>query len=341
MAEAWQRVGLIINPSAGTGVSEAFRAARTVVAKLGVQTVLTGEAQLGAEALSGWTGELQVQGAVGSSGKARTIDLTRWILAQKADAVIVIGGDGTLSDVSQAIIEKGSRLPILGVGTGSTNVGRLVTCGATRTMDLDVDQLELWQADCLIASIGERSLGFAFNDVVIGYTVVGTIEGERKDIDASSRLKGSTVPGTPRLVGNSGTRVSRHLAGTVTVVCEGESVGSVVAGFAESGFFGKAISGGVCLASLAGLPAGCLVCDFPLVQVGLTADLLLHGPPIVSRFVGLSGDATIVVESVNPGAVLCVDGNPLEVLDSSDRITFSVQSRAVVGVRSRKALRSA
>ena len=126
-----------------------------------------------------------------------------------------------------------------------------------------------------------------------------------------------------------------------TLVAEGESVGTVIAGFAEPAFFGKAITGGICLATLMGLPAGCLVCNLPLAQVGMTADVA----PVKRctsgvEYVSLAEGTSIVVENVASDAVLCVDGNPMLSLKPADRVSITVRTEAVLGVRSIKDLRS-
>ncbi|MGH9765472.1 MAG: diacylglycerol kinase family protein, partial [Blastocatellia bacterium] len=341
MANGWRRVGLIVNPSAGQGAAQSMHAARNAIERLGAQEVFTGRGQMGATALLGWSGQAQVHDLASVTGREETRALARWIAERNADAVIVVGGDGTLSDVAQVCFETESRLPILGIGTGSTNAGRLITCRATRSQELDPDELEFWNADCLFATVDGRLLGLGFNDVVIGHTVVGIINGERRDLDAAERMQENAVTGVPRRIGNRRTRVTRSAPGLTTLLAEGESVGTVVAGFAEPAFFGKAVSGGVCLTTLAGLPAGCLVCDTPLVQVGIAAETVLNAPPVISTYVSLSDGVSIAVERVNEGAALCVDGNPLRLLTESDRVVISVRRRVVVGVRANKDMRSA
>jgi NAD kinase len=341
MVEGWRRVASIVNPSAGNGVELALQAARNALFCIGAEVVLTGAGQTGAAALSGWRGRVEVHDAGAASGRDQTRVLAQWIAGQNVAAVVVVGGDGTLADVAQVCIERGCRTPILGIGAGSTNVGRLITCLANEASRLKLDNLETWNVDCLAAHVNDDLLGWAFNDVAIGYTVVGTIDGKLRDVDAAGRSHGNLVAGTPRPIGTSETRVARSSNDGETVVAVGESVGTVVAGFAEPAFFGKAVSGGICLAALTGLPAGCLVCSLPLVQVEISASSLLRAAPIVSSYVTLSDEVSIVVENVRDGAVLCVDGNPLHLLKRSDRIVISVRKDAVRGVRVRKDLRSA
>lgn len=338
MVETWRRVGLIVNPVAGSGTRESLIAARKAIERCGAQEVATGRGQTGEAALSGWPGRLQVHDSEQIAGNQQTRALARWIAGQNLDALIVVGGDGTLSD---AAIEVGSTLPVIGIGTGSTNVGRLITCRASRVEELNFSEVETWKVDALLAFVNDDLVGMAFNDMVIGCTIIGTIDGQRCDLSAADRILGKSTSARPRPIGNRGTKVSRVSAADRTLVAEGESVGTVVAGFAEPAFFGKAITGGICLATLSGVPAGCLVCDLPLAQVGMTAQILLSAPPAVSRYVSLSEENAIVVENVEGNAALCVDGNPVHRLSVSDRVTISVRTGAVIGVSASKGLRSA
>ncbi len=330
MADAWRRVGLVVNPAAGKSSSSAA-AAQNALRSLRVEATLT--CQAGQAVLSGWGGVVDAH-TVDATGRGHTRALMQWLSGQNVDAVVVIGGDGTLADVAMVCSETRWRVPIIGIGTGSTNVGRLITCCANKAAELDPRDLETWSADCLTASFNGELVGLAFNDVVIGHTVVGTIDGRPTDLDAAERMRGQLIPGRPRRIGGSRTKVIRISQGVETLVAGGESVGTVVAGF------GKAITGGICLAALAGLPAGCLVCDLPLAQIEIGATSLLRAAPISSKYVSLAEDISIVVENVCDGAVLCMDGNPLRRLSESDRVAISVRRDAVVGVRSHRNLRS-
>ena len=215
-------------------------------------------------------------------------------------------------------------------------MGRLITCRASESCQLDPAKLETWNVDCLTAHVNGELLGRAFNDVVLGCTVVGTIAGELRDLDAAERSRGRLVAGTPRSIATPQSCVTRNAGNRATIVAQAESVGTVVAGFAEPAFFGKAVCGGVCLTALTGLPAGCLVSNLPLVQVEIGAGTLAQTFPIVSSFVSLSKDITVMVEKVQEGSFLCVDGNPVRELGPSDRVVISVNVDAIRGVRFQK-----
>lgn len=339
MGDRWQRLGLILNPAAGPDGAESLRLARTAVERFGAIHVSTGPALCGAAALEGWSGHVTTTTSLDATSRAsHSRAVARWLVGQALDAVIVIGGDGTLSDVA---LEVGDRLPIVGIGAGSTNVGRLVTCRAADVASLDIDALERRHVDGLLASVDDRLVGIAFNDVVIGNTIVGTIAGARCDLDAVERMHGRSVPAVPRSIGGAGARVTRVARNDVSTVAEGDSVATVVAGFAEPAFFGKAVTGGICLASLTGLLAGCVVADAPLARIGVGPDDLEMAPPMISRYVSLSDAVSILVEGIGGDAVLCVDGNPTHHLAPHDRVSIIARRHAAVGVRIRHDTRSA
>jgi NAD kinase len=334
-------VGLIVNPTAGLGSKQSLAAARQVVERLGAREVATGADQLGGAALDAWPGTVSIFQEHTAGGRKQTYALAEWVLGQGVDCLIVVGGDGTLSDVAQVCLQRAAKTPIVGVGAGSTNAGRLVTCDALRAGDLDAELLDCWSATCLEIRLNDQAAGLAFSDVVFGHTVVGTLNGDRVDLDAAERMHGNLVAGKPQGIGTSRTRVRRLSGEAETLVSEGEGVGTVIVGFAEPAFFGKAITGGICLASLCGLPAGCLVCSVPLAQVGVSAESLVRSAPIVSKYVALADSQSILVEGVSTGTALCADGNVLQILQETDRIAISVCSGAVTAVRSRKDLQKA
>jgi NAD kinase len=337
MTKLWRRVGLIMNPVAGGDKKESLRAGRQVIERSGAETVLTGPEELGAAALLEWQGRVEIcpsenDQATSPRSASQTRALARTLVHENLDALVVGGGDGTLADVAQVSVETNSQVPILGIGCGSTNVGRLITLPADRASEFDLTRVETWSPDCLLVSVNGARLGLAFNDIVIGYTVVGTIDGRRQDLDAYERMGGKLVAARARPAGGPQVRVTRIDSGAETVVGEGLGVGTVIFGFAEPRFVGKAIAGAVCLAALCGLPAGCLVCDKPLAVVDIAADALRTTSPIASRFVAFDEGMEIRIEGIE-GSVLCTDGNPLHRLQPTDRVTVAFRQKAVTAVR--------
>jgi hypothetical protein len=255
-------------------------------------------------------------------------------LHQGVDALVVVGGDGTLSDIAFAVFQAGSQCPILGVGAGSINAGDLMTCKASQVDMLQACEFQVELLNALETSHNGQTLALAFNDVVIGTTVVGTVDGAYQDLDANAFLESRQVPGKPRPIGGDSARVTKHNIRGEILVDSGQSVGTVVAGFANyECFFGKAIIGGVGLSGVAGAPAGCIVCEQALVCTHLDLAQHLQTEPIRSAYVSLLEDDVIRVTGLDYPAVLCADGNPLAPLRPSDISEIRIRPGAVAVLR--------
>jgi NAD kinase len=331
-----RQAGVIVNPVAGIGLQGSLRAARQAAERLGIIKVLTGPGQLGAEAFTEWSGQLQIHDLQGRADREQTQALAGQIASAAIDVMLVVGGDGTLADVSRAFLQRKFRAPILGIGAGSTNVGKLVTCRVERVEQLKLEELEAWDVDGLLVTLNDQPIALAFNDVVVGHTIVGMLNGKRRDLDAVERISGNLIPAKPRSAGCSSTRVIRRsINHSDLLIAGGSSAATIVVGFADSSFFGKAVTGGICLATVAGLPAGCIVSDTPLVQIEIDVATLQAIEPVTSRYASVADGDSVVIEGV-AGAALCADGNPFRRLESNDHVVVSLHCDAVVGVRSRK-----
>lgn len=326
----WGMIGLIVNPVAGAGAERNLDLACATLDNLEYSAVLAGPAELGQTAAP----EAQLIPCPALHGRAASLWLARQMAAAGVNLLVVVGGDGTLADVAAALVSAGSRIPILGIGAGSTNVGDLVTCRSESISLLRNANFTVETLDALVATCNGEDLGLAFNDVVIGATVVGTLAGRVCDLDALAFHAGERRVGRPQPVGTARALVKKHLRDRVIMVAQGEEIGTVIAGFAHHEcFYGKAIVGGVCLTDLVGLPAGCLVSAQPLVRTQMTQDELAAIEPLRSAYVSLGEDERVEVTGLGSPAVLCADGNPLAALAFDDVVQIRVGRQAARVVR--------
>lgn len=320
------KIGLIVNPAAGLGAAHNLAIAQQVVDLLQPDQIVTGPGALGADAVS----TAQIISVANLRGRAATQYLARQIISSDVDALIVVGGDGTMADTAFVLREASHSCPLLGIGAGSTNVGDLITCRADAISLLENAHFTVEPVDALVAGCNGEELALAFNDVVIGTTVLGTVDGRVRDLDAASFFSGKRRIGVPRTVGSE-TSVVTKISGRRSIqIAQGSRLGTVIVGFAHyECFYGKTIAGGVCLTSLTEQPAGCLVCSEPLVRTELTATALAEAEPIFSSYVSLNEGETIQATGIGPPAVLCADGNPLKLLSPDDTTNISVCTKAV------------
>lgn len=328
-----QRFGLIVNPVAGGGLPDNLQAARKALAALSARQVMTGPGDLGANALEGMSFEPVVMHPGKASGREQTQALAR-CLAETGliEVLVVVGGDGTMADVAHALIDLSHKPAILGIGAGSTNVGALITCQMEDLDQLAVDKLEMRPLPAVLAYDQSGLLGIGFNDCVFGFTVITTVNGALRDVQVKAKIDGENISAQPEAIGTPATLVERLGPAERTTIARGSSVGAIVVGLAESRFIGKAVTGGVCLAALSGVPAGCLVADHPLVQIEISREDVLRLPPLHSIYTSLDTGLRIRVSGVRLGTALCVDGNPLKLLDSQNWAEVGVSTNAITSI---------
>ncbi|MBI5029791.1 MAG: NAD(+)/NADH kinase [Chloroflexi bacterium] len=324
------RIGLIVNPSAGGG--EGLSIARQAIRALASQHVLVGAGEMGADALSAIAPRIDIFDWRAYAGKARTAFLSECFAKENVDAIVVVGGDGTLADVALALRGKQS-VPLFGIGAGSANVGPLITCQAKNVQQLVDAKFTVRSVDGLIAGVNDVPLGLGFNDVVIGLTVLATQNGRMIDVDAVEKMQGRNVAREPESIGADDARVIKKSARGETLVAQGRQVVTIIVGLPDERFYGKAIAGGVLLSGLTGDPAGCLVCDHLLVRTQMDADWFRRSEPVTSYYVGLNETEKILTSGLREGAVLCADGNPLAILRPTDRAYVMVQRALAHSIR--------
>jgi hypothetical protein len=328
-----QTIGIVINPQAGKGFAENARIAREALRKFPDVKIAAGPGELGASALSDYASGFHVCDCDPMSGRLQTVSLARNLADWGVDLILAIGGDGTLSDVALGLSGAENAPPVMGIGVGSTNVGPLVTCCTHELDAIDFTRLEITSLPALQVSHENSLLGIGFNDCVLGFTVVGTLAGQICDVDAAAKMAGQNLPGRPASIGTSRTLVERICDDRIDTIASGEWVSSVIIGLAERTFLGKAITGGVCLASYTGAPAGCLVASIPLVQVGLSRAEVLQHEPIRTSYISFDQTMQIRVQGVLDGTAINLDGTPLKILSCQDQIVCSVLPDAIRAVR--------
>ncbi len=327
MKNAMSKLGLVVNPRAGRGGESNARIARQLIETLSPEITLVGAGEMGADALTGL--RVEPLDYAPAQGRARTPALVAQMIARGVDLIAVVGGDGTMADVAFTLFRVASRVPILGVGVGSANVGRLVTIRGDEIARLTNAQLEPRALTALIAGANGETLGIAFNDVVISTTVLATINDQLAEVRVAPKIAGENIPGKSETIFTGATRVWRESPNGAIEIAHGDQVGTLLCGFPDSRFFGKAIAGQACLAAYLDLAAGCLVGSQPLVRMIANAEELMRDEPFVSRYASFDENSTIHATGLRNGVALCVDGNPLKILSRGDTVTIGVKRKCI------------
>lgn len=329
----FQTVGLIVNPFAGQGEAENINLAQKGLTALGVHKVLTGSGPIGADALIGLSFEFEIIPIQEQASRNQTLELAAKLVSHKLDAVIVVGGDGTLADVAYIFSQDKDSPFLLGIGAGSTNAGALITCTSDQVDYLSPTSLNVVPVTALMAHANDDLVGIGFNDCVLGSTVVATLDGKLRDVSVAEKFSGYSIPARPASIGLPQTQVERIGPQGRQMIALGESVATVIIGLTESSFIAKAVTGGVCLTAFSGLQAGCLVADQPIVQVELKPDDVLALPTIHSSYLSFGERDRVHVRGVRDGTGLCVDGTPLRLLTADQEASFGVCPNAVRAIK--------
>jgi len=328
-------IGIIINPKAGKGFPDNAIIARLAASRFKGAAIFTGPGETGAAAFND-DPRLVICDCGRQPGRRQTMTLASDLASRQVDLLLVIGGDGTLADVAYALVGSAMAAapPVMGIGSGSTNVGPLITCIAMEVGNLDIDLLETTLLPAALAKYQGALLGIGFNDCILGFTVIGTLDGQVRDLDARAKMQGLNVLGQPDLVGTPLTLVERVSPSGIVEVARGDWVSSVAIGFSGPAFFGKAVTGGICLASYLHIPAGCLVTDSPMVRMETTRQEVLTLGPVRSQYISFDETMYIRVSGMRSGTAVCADGNPLKILSPDDQVEFWVRPDAVQAVKS-------
>lgn len=239
------------------------------------------------------------------------------------DLLVCAGGDGFASYCAEALILLGAKIPLLGVAGGTANVGPLVRFDAAKLARLPQGEPEIRTVHALECSCfcgddggrgatgsdrdgrGSRVLGLAFNDIVIGDTFLGTLDGRMvnlsvKDFLADGR-KTERIP-SQSVVGPS-FRVKLNGA-PIPFRCAPVQI--IAAPLNDSDFYkGKAVTGALCSAPWQGSCGALALCD----RVWVSMESSAAGFCATEHLLFAAGDRVELEGLADDGQVV-IDGNP-------------------------------
>ena len=111
------------------------------------------------------------------------------LLQAGAQRFVSVGGDGTATYVRNALYELGQDLPILGVAAGTANVGPIVSVTLDQLAGRHISQASLVPCDGLSVFVNGKFVSLAFNDLIVGDTFLGTIDGQTVNMSVRALLE--------------------------------------------------------------------------------------------------------------------------------------------------------
>lgn len=110
-----------------------------------------------------------------------------------AQRFVSVGGDGTATYVRNAMYELGINLPILGVAAGTANVGPIVSVTLEGLEGHHISEAKEVCYDGISAFVDGKFLSLAFNDLIVGDTFLGTVDGQTRSISVRALLEEGVI----------------------------------------------------------------------------------------------------------------------------------------------------
>lgn len=294
-------IGVIVNPAAGAGKDAILKIAKRAVRIFRNCNIILPE-----------LGE----------GRKATMQVAKE-LGKRVDVILVIGGDGTMSDVAFSLFKAKARTPILGIGAGSTNAGSLITIKAKELVKLKPQDLSEHEVGGILASLDGEEIGLGFNDIVFSDTVLTTLNGKVVQVSAIEYLEGKKTPVAPLKVGSVDSMVNvKRREGKIIQIHKG-GFGQMFAAPLEERYLGKGLAGGTSLAAALGLPAGIAITSEPLINYSIRSQEFLEMEPIITITSSFREGDKVCVRGLKEGTCVNVDGNPLVILGHGDEVNLS------------------
>jgi hypothetical protein len=309
------KIAVFFNPSAG-GSALFQKIGEVLGSKLNHHKVFTGDGLYGGAYLN------QSKSFILNNGsfleKLKT--LLHLFVNEKPDLIIGVGGDGLLTYIATFLIKKSSDIPLMGIAGGTENVGPLIRFNYNSLLKLNFEKIMTEKISSVkIVEKGHED-AYAFNDIVIGDTFLGTINGEVENISVKSFLeKGIKVKKVPE---------NAIISNDFSILNNNEKLNRlinphqiIISPLYKSEFYsGKAVSGSLCLAQYQNKRAAICLSDKILIDSKLT-DL---NEPVISQHILFSVNDSIRIKGLSKSCYYVLDGNPYRVCSDDAVIKYDV-----------------
>jgi hypothetical protein len=224
------------------------------------------------------------------------------------DLLMLVGGDGFASYCAEEVISHSFDLPLLCVAGGTANVGPLIGFDEEDLRELDIGRCVERSASALQCSSGGRTLGYGFNDIVVGDTFLGSVDGKVVNIALEPFLAtGEKRPCRPSpVITGPDFSVVRNGVSRRSSIARPSLI--VAAPLNEIGFYrGKAALGAVCMAPWTGKNAVLAISDRNWIDT--EADTDGERLAVCEQLLFGAGDI-IEISGLSQAGQLLIDGNP-------------------------------
>ena len=295
------KIAVLSNPSSGGGT----KAAGALAA---LKDAWSAHSLIGVSGFGGEFFSACLPAPMAEGYTARLEEALGKLLKLNPDFLVTVGGDGTAAYAAEFLLRSRCDLPVFGLGSGTANVGPIVTARAGDDLP-DPERLVPFRIGAVeaLTAAGEH-IAFGFNDLVLGNTFLGTLSGEMATFDAEKLARaGELVPAVPLPAIVSG-NASWKLNGEALSLPAFPAAQLIASPVDRENFYGRAVTGVLCCTPGSPYKAAVYVPSVPLISCepfddGFTR--FLSGAQLL-----LSPEDRLEINDLDPAVCVIADGNP-------------------------------
>lgn len=295
------RAAVIANPAAGRQTAQ--REILETLCKRWKDAELIGVAGFGGEDLPETLPAPQSERYLDRFSEAMTA------LTEKTPEVLVaVGGDGTAAYAAEYLLAHGLRIPIFGIGAGTANVGPIVTEHDPNGLPTPDELRTVFIGAVEALSPDGLHIAYGFNDLVLGNTLLGSVDGETVTLDAFAMASDGSKRVCPCLDSVAGKAFSVSKNGALLPTAF-PKVGQIIASTVErESYYGRAVTGILCYTPDSPCQAAVCLTSVPIITCGENregfTDWLTCGQLL------LEPKDTVAICGLADGVCAVADGNP-------------------------------
>ena len=230
------------------------------------------------------------------------------VSSKNPDFYVVAGGDGFAAYVAARLLKTGHSNPrLIGVAMGTANVGPIISFSAESLLAASSQDIAYEACGAVEAFDADASVAYGFNDIVLGNTILGTIDGAVRTLSARAMvLTGQKVPELP--IENIAENLIIRKNG-IPFVSPLKNISQIVASTLErENHYGRAVTGMLCYGGFEQAHSALLLSERPLVVVDY--DPRGFESPALFAHVLFGAGEEISMEGLLPSTLIIADGNP-------------------------------
>ena len=184
------KIGVIFNPGAG-GIGKYRGIGKVIEDVFSGHELITGNSLFGSSYISAFevVGEQLVE-----DFQENMDNILKPFLEKRVDMIIAVGGDGLLTHIAGILIRKNAKIPLMGIAGGTANIGPLIKYNQDTLEHFKDQDMVLEKIGCIEVITGGSIIGYAFCDVVLGDSFLGTKENRMCNFSTKAFLQnGSKV----------------------------------------------------------------------------------------------------------------------------------------------------